>query len=95
MQDPNPLPWGAQSKFQIHFIVKKQIINYSDYVTKTKLITKGHFNSKKLLNVKWEGGKLAKSLNADSDLHNLINQSIANATIFIDPLNDVVRIYGV
>ncbi len=29
MQDPNPLPWGAQDKFQIHFIVKKKyLINW-------------------------------------------------------------------
>lgn len=95
MQDPNPLPWGAQSKFQIHFIVKRQVTNPSDYIAKTKLITQGHFGSKKLLNIKWLGGKLADELNNDSTLHNLIiNQSIANATIFIDPLNDVVRIYG-
>ena len=24
MQDPNPLPWGAQDRFQAHFIVKRQ-----------------------------------------------------------------------
>ena len=23
MQDPNPLPWGAQDRFQAHFIVRK------------------------------------------------------------------------
>jgi len=25
MQDPNPLPWGAQDRFQAHFIVQKDI----------------------------------------------------------------------
>jgi len=24
MQDPNPLPWGAQDRFQAHFIVKRE-----------------------------------------------------------------------
>ena len=23
MQDPNPLPWGAQDRFQAHFIVQQ------------------------------------------------------------------------
>ena len=23
MQDPNPLPWGAQDRFPAHFIVRK------------------------------------------------------------------------
>ena len=23
MQDPNPLPWGAQDRFQAHFVVQQ------------------------------------------------------------------------
>ncbi|MCY3854120.1 MAG: hypothetical protein OXF28_00085 [Thaumarchaeota archaeon] len=95
MQDPNPLPWGAQDKFQIHFIVKQKIKHSLDYVAKTKLTTKGHFGSKKLVNIKWTGGKLADVLNQDSKLHDLIlEQPIENANIFIDPVDDVVRMYG-
>ena len=25
MQDPNPLPWGAQDRYQAHFIVRKNV----------------------------------------------------------------------
>ena len=27
MQDPNPIPWGAQDRFQAHFIVRKDTSN--------------------------------------------------------------------
>ncbi len=64
-------------------------------MAKTELTTKGHFGSKKLINVKWIGGKLASKLNNDSSLHDLLSsQPIIDATIFVDPLNDVIRIYG-
>ena len=26
MQDPNPLPWGAQDRFQAHFIVQQETL---------------------------------------------------------------------
>jgi len=48
MQDPNPLPWGAQDKFQAHFIVKKDPgLNDIRYVAKTKPTTRGHFSDSK------------------------------------------------
>ena len=96
MQDPNPLPWGAQDRFQAHFIVKKDTGNASlDYTAKTVLSTKGHFGSKKIKNVSWNGGKLANELNNDSALNELIQkQSVKDATIYVDPTDNVVRIYG-
>ena len=96
MQDPNPLPWGAQDRFQAHFIVKKDSgMTPLDYVAKTVLSTEGHFGSKKIKNVSWNGGKLAKKLNEDVNLNEMIkNQSIKNATIFVDPTDNVIRIYG-
>jgi len=96
MQDPNPLPWGAQDRFQTHFIVKKDSsINTLDYTTRTVLSTDGHFGSKKIKNITWDGGKLAKTLNDDSALNKMIKkQSVKDATIFVDPTEDVVRIYG-
>ncbi len=27
MQDPNPIHWGAQDRFQAHFIVRKDVGN--------------------------------------------------------------------
>jgi hypothetical protein len=96
MQDPNPLPWGAQDRFQAHFIVRKDSgDNPIDYTARTILSTEGHFGSKKVKAIKWEGGKLAKILSDDSSLSEMIQrQSVKNATIFVDPTENAIRIYG-
>ena len=47
MQDPNPLPWGAQDRFQAHFIVRKQAEKSVDLTARTILKTSGHFGSKR------------------------------------------------
>jgi hypothetical protein len=100
MQDPNPLPWGAQDRFQAHFVVQQEIGNDTESwrlrrVARTRLKTTGHFGSKKITGVTWEGGKLAEDLNADSSLNEMIaNQSVNDATIFVDPTDNGIRIYG-
>jgi len=96
MQDPNPLPWGAQDRFQAHFIVQQnpgdKLLNLT---ARTRLKTSGHFGSKKIIGVTWEGGKLAEDLNADSSLNEMITkQSVNDATIFVDPTDNGIRIYG-
>ena len=48
MQDPNPLPWGAQDRFQAHFIVRKHIDDPVELTARTILKTSGHFGSKKV-----------------------------------------------
>lgn len=95
MQDTNPMPWGALDRYQAHFIVRKQSgQNDQDYVTKTKLITKGHFSSKTILKVEWNGsGSLARILNEDAELNEMIaKQSIDDATIFVEPTDGAIRI---
>jgi len=96
MQDPNPLPWGAQDRFQTHFIVRKIFGDTPiDYTARTVLSTDGHFGSKKVSGVKWDGGQLAKTLNEDSSLTKLIVKQTPNdATIFVDPTDNGIRIYG-
>ena len=100
MQDPNPLPWGAQDRFQAHFVVQQDISNDIESwrlrrVARTRLKTTGHFGSKKIIGVTWEGGKLAEDLNADSSLNEMIaNQSVNDAIIFVDPTDNGIRIYG-
>ena len=106
MQDSNPLPWGAQDRFQAHFIVQqfpdKELSSGKESeswrlrrVARTKLKTTGHFGSKKVVSVTWEGGKLAEELNTDSSLNEIIaGQSVDDATIFVDPSNNGIRIYG-
>ena len=96
MQDPNPLPWGAQDRFQAHFIVQQDPADkVVQFTARTRLKTTGHFGSKKVIGVTWEGGKLAEDLNADSELNEMIvNQSVNDATIFVDPTDNGIRIYG-
>ena len=96
MQDPNPLPWGAQDRFQAHYIVQQdpgdKVIQFT---ARTRLKTTGNFGSKKVIGVAWEGGKLAEDLNADSTLNEMITeQSVNDATIFVDPTDNGIRIYG-
>ena len=95
MQDPNPLPWGAQDRFQAHFIVKRQAEKSLDLTARTILETSGHFGTKKVTKVEWQGGKIADTLNSDSVLNELIaQQSVDDATITVDPTSKGVRIYG-
>ena len=96
MQDPNPLPWGAQDRFQAHFIVQQDIgEKVIDFTARTIPKTTGHFGSKKVIGVTWVGGKLADDLNADSTLNEMITkQSVNDATIFVDPTDNGIRIYG-
>jgi hypothetical protein len=96
LQDPNPLPWGAQDRFQAHFIVRKDLSeNDRGFVAETTLTTKGHFGSKKIIGVQWDGGRVADVLNNDAELTNMIlKQSVKDAHIRIDPTKNGVRIYG-
>lgn len=95
MQDPLVSSWGAQDRFQAHFIVKLETSNQNKYVTKTILKTTGHFNGKKIESVSWTGGLLAEVLNQDSALNEMIaKQSIKDASIFVDPSNNGIRIYS-
>ncbi len=95
MQDPNPIPWGAQDRFQAHFIVKKDSgIAVGNYIAKTKLTTKGHFGTKTIVKVQWNGpGSISSKLNEDNELNEMIaKQSVKYATIYVEPTEGAVRI---
>jgi hypothetical protein len=95
MQDPNPLPWGALDRFQAHFIVRKNAGSSAiNYTAKTILSTQGHFGSKVLTKVEWNGyGDLATKLNSDTELNEMIvKQSLKDATIYVEPTDTAVRI---
>jgi len=95
MQDPNPLPWGAENRFQAHFIVKKNPGRaVANFLARTKLTTQGHFAKKTVTQVEWNGsGSLAERLNEDTELNEMIaKQTVKDATIFVEPTEDVVRI---
>ncbi|KAG2472478.1 MAG: hypothetical protein NPMRTH4_1980013 [Nitrosopumilales archaeon] len=94
MQDPNLPTWGAQDRFQAHFIVRKTG-SPIDFIARTILNTKGHFGSKKVTGVSWNGGKLADILNQDSELNKRISkQDVNDATILVEPTENEVRIHG-
>jgi hypothetical protein len=95
MQDPNPLPWGAENRFQAHFIVRKDTGRaVTNYLAKTKLSTQGHFASKIVTKVAWNGaGSLAERLNEDTELNDMIaKQSVKDADIIVEPTEGAVRI---
>ena len=95
MPDPNPLPWGALDRFQAHFIVRKSAgSGFNNYVAKTTLTTTGHFAAKTVVKVSWYGsGHLALKLNEDKQLNEMIaKQSVANATIYVEPTDVAIRI---
>ncbi len=95
-QDLNPQPWGAQDRFQAHFIVKTENrINLDDLIAKTKLQTKGHFATKTVSDVAWIGGDLAGALNSDVDLKSMIVKLPYNdAFIWVEPTKKGIRIHG-
>ena len=95
MQDPNPIPWGAQDRFQAHFIVRKDVGSaVGNYLAKTKLTTKGHFGAKTVVKVEWNGpGSISSKLNEDNELNEMIaKQSVKYATIYVEPTEGAVRI---
>ncbi len=97
MQDPNPLPWGALDRYQAHFIVRKSAgADAGSYVARTILDTKGHFASKTVVSVSWNGpGILATKLNEDAKLNEMIaRQSVKDATIYVEPTDGAIRIRG-
>jgi len=95
MQDLNPIPWGAQDRFQAHFIVRKDTGTAdANYLAKTKLTTKGHFGAKTVVKVQWDGpGSISSKLNEDNELNEMIaKQSIKDATIYVEPTEGAIRI---
>ena len=95
MQDPNPLPWGALDRYQAQFIVRKNAGSSAvHYTAKTSLTTQGHFGSKIVSKVTWDGcGDLAIKLNSDTELNEMIaKQSIKDATIYVEPTDTAIRI---
>jgi hypothetical protein len=95
MQDPNPLPWGALDRYQAQFIVRKNAGSSAvHYTAKTSLTTQGHFGSKIVTKVEWNGhGDLTTKLNSDTELNEMIaKQSIKDATIYVEPTDTAIRI---
>lgn len=95
-QDLNPQPWGAQDRYQAHFIVRvENPLNFDDFIAKTKVKARGHFGRKKVGDVEWLGGDIADRLNSDSELKSMIlNLSYSDAFIWVEPTKKGIRIHG-
>ena len=96
-QNLNPISWGAQDRYQAHFIVKthQRDVSEENFLARPKLETKGYFASKRVTGIQWIGGTLADTLNSDAELKNMITRlSYADAHITVEPTKGNIRIYG-
>jgi hypothetical protein len=95
-QDLDSIPWGAQDRFQAHYIVKTNgQAAFDELLAKTNLRTEGHFATKKVSGVEWVGGDLANILNSDEELKKMItNLSYKDAHIWVEPTKTGIRIHG-
>jgi hypothetical protein len=95
-QDLNPYPWGAQDRFQAHFIVKtngNQALE--EFLAITELKTEGHFSRKKIVGLQWVGGNIVKVLNSDEELKNkILKLPYRDAKIWVEPTKNSIRIHG-
>ena len=92
----NDLPsYGALDYFQMHFIVMGSVSNPSELIAKCKASTVGHFSKKHVVKINWEGGKIAEIVSKDQQLNSYLrNVLLEEGEIYIDPLEDHVRVYG-
>lgn len=94
--DPTPLPYGPLQYYQIHYIVDIRSNDNDKFLARCKPITKGHFQSKRIVDVKWTGDdNFAKILQSDTDLTDMLKEVMIKVReITIDPQDDHIRIYS-
>ena len=96
-QDLNPVSWGAQDRYQAHFIVKtRHDVLEESFLAKPKLQIKGYFASKRVTGIQWIGGTLADILNSDNELKTMVTKlSYDDAHITVEPTKGGIRIHGI
>jgi hypothetical protein len=94
--DPIPLPYGPLQYYQMHYIVDIRSNDNDKFLARCKPITKGHFQSKRIVDVKWTGDdNFAKVLQSDTDLTDMLKEVMIKVReITIDPQDDHIRIYS-
>ena len=93
--DPIPLPYGPLQYYQVHYIVHVQGKDNDKFLARCKPITKGHFISKRVVDVKWTGDdKFVKILQADMSLTGMLKVMHKGGEITVDPQENQIRIYG-
>lgn len=94
--DPVPLPYGPLQYYQIHYIVDIKSSDNDKFLARCRPISKGHFQSKRIIDVKWTGDdNFAKVLQSDTSLTNMLKEVMIKVReITIDPQDDHIRIYS-
>src|SRR5215210_1375694 len=94
--DPIPLPYGPLQYYQVHYIVYVQGKDNDKFLARCKPITKGHFSSKRVVDIKWTGDdKFAEVLQADTNLTGMLKEVIyKGGEITVDPQENQIRISG-
>ena len=94
--DPVPLPYGPLQYYQIHYIVDIKSNDNDKFLARCRPISKGHFQSKRIIDVKWTGDdNFAKLLQSDTSLTNMLKEVMIKVReITIDPQDDHIRIYS-
>ena len=94
--DPIPLPYGLLQYYQVHYIVHVQGNDNDKFLARCEPITKGHFSSKRVVDVKWTGDeKFAEVLQADTSLTGMLKEVMHKVgEITVDPQENQIRIYG-
>ncbi len=94
--DPIPLPYGPLQYYQIHYIVDIKSDDNDKFIARCRPITKGHFQSKHIIDVRWTGDDhFAKVLQSDTALTDLLKDVMIKVReITVDPQDDHIRIYG-
>ncbi|MGH9876391.1 MAG: hypothetical protein ACRD5H_02030 [Nitrososphaerales archaeon] len=88
-------PYGALPYYQTHFIVAGNGRLFEDrLIARTRKKTKGVIR-KEVVDLRWEGGRIAERLNSDSNLKSLLTTVLLEeGDIYIDPTENGIRIYG-
>jgi hypothetical protein len=94
--DPNQMPYGALQYYQIHYIIEDvDLTNPEALLAKCEPVSKGHLGNKKVVDVKWWGGRLAEILQTDTELKEMLKGVLQQeGEIRIDPIDDHIRIYS-
>jgi hypothetical protein len=94
--DPVPLPYGPLQYYRVHYIVQVQDKGNDKFLARCKPVTKGHFSSKRIVDVKWIGNdKFAEVLQAYTGLTEMLKEVIEKAgEIKVDPQENQIRIFG-
>ncbi|UCH05214.1 MAG: hypothetical protein JSW05_03360 [Candidatus Thorarchaeota archaeon] len=85
-------PLGAAGDFDAHFVVRGNVEGKEKQLKAKAKEKKEGFVKKKLVDVKWEGGRLAELLNQDGELTNLLVKAGESPEIELDQKQQCVRV---